>query len=117
MHSRPNAPPNGRLAGIRRTASFVRCKARNVEENAMRKRAIRTLAVLVGVAGFLVAQTKIPEFPGVKPAPVYIGNPATVKPISALPIPQNPFMAPGSWGAVHDDTYASDTYFTGGPLG
>lgn len=83
----------------------------------MRKRAIRTLAVLVGVAGFLVAQTKIPEFPGVKPAPVYIGNPATVKPISALPIPQNPFMAPGSWGAVHDDTYASDTYFTGGPLG
>jgi len=83
----------------------------------MRKRAIRAFAVLVGVAGFLAAQMKIPEQPGVKPAPVYIGNPATVKPISAPAIPQNPFMGLGAWDGPHHDTYSSDTYFTGGPLG
>lgn len=83
----------------------------------MSKRAIRTFAVLVGVAGFLAAQTPILPQPGVKPPPVYIGSPATVKPISAPAIPQNPFMGLGAWSGLHDDTYASDIYFTGGPLG
>jgi hypothetical protein len=50
------------------------------------------------------------------PAP-FIGQEAVAKPIPAPGIPDNPNVSPGSWGAIHDDTYQSDTYFIPGPRG
>jgi hypothetical protein len=86
----------------------------------MFKQAIRVLPLLVGIAGLLAAQPNpvpIPQQPDARPVPVFLGNPAVVQPIAALPIPQNPFMATGAWSNIHNDTYMSDTYITGGPLG
>lgn len=43
--------------------------------------------------------------------------PATAHPVTAKAIPDNPFLLPGSWGCIHDDSYRSDTYAVSGPLG
>jgi len=59
----------------------------------------------------------IPTQEDARPVPEFIGHEATPQPIAAPAIPQNPFMAPGSWSSFHNDTYMSDTYFTSGPLG
>src|SRR5512136_1906792 len=63
-----------------------------------------------------VVPTILPQ-PDARPVPLFIGHEATPKPITSRPIPQNPHMSSGSWSAVHDDTYMSDTYFTPGPVG
>ena len=67
--------------------------------------------------GFPPVPFPIPTQPDAQPVPAYIGNPAVPHPVSALPIPRNPYMAADSWSVVHNDTYMSDTYFTPGPLG
>ncbi len=78
------------------------------------------LALVMGTAG--VAYADSPAFPippqlDAQPVPQFIGNQAVPKPITAPTIPQNPFMAPNGKSNIHDDTYMSDTYTTGGPLG
>lgn len=83
-------------------------------------RIIKALAILGCVAGLLAAQPNpipIPPSGADRPVPSFIGNPAVPHTVTALPIPNNPFMWAGAWSAVHNDTYMSDTYFTGGPLG
>jgi hypothetical protein len=67
--------------------------------------------------GFPPTPTPIPPQPDARPVAAFIGQPAVAHPISTRAIPQNPFMAAGAWSVVHNDTYMSDTYFTGGPLG
>jgi hypothetical protein len=59
----------------------------------------------------------IPQQPGSDSVPQYIGGPAAPAPVDAPPIPWNPFMSPNSWSAIHNDSYASDTYATPGALG
>src|SRR5512137_1434718 len=59
----------------------------------------------------------IPPQPDARLVPLFIGHEASPKPITSRPIPQNPHMSQGSWGVSHADTYMSDTYITGGPLG
>ena len=39
------------------------------------------------------------------------------EPITALPVPEDPYMAPNGRSNIHMDAYQSDTYATGGPLG
>ena len=81
----------------------------------MYKRAIRTFAVLVGVAGFLAAQP-IP-WEGATVLPPYIGAPAKPHPLAPPRVPQNPFLAPNPFNYVHNDPWMSDTYDVAGPLG
>ena len=66
-----------------------------------------------------VPPTPIPLQKGADPVPEFIGREATPHPIDAPSIPQNPHLSTGSWSAIHDDTYMSDTYDGGtlGPLG
>jgi hypothetical protein len=55
--------------------------------------------------------------PGHTP-PAFIGAPATPNPVAGVAaIPQNPYLASNGSSNMHDDTYMSDVYFTGGPLG
>ena len=102
---------------------------------------------VVGVAGFLAAQTGTIEQPGVKPAPAYFGHPAaaagasTTAALTLIPgegstvlppyipppakphplpppqVPQNRFLAPNPFNYVHNDPWMSDTYDVAGPLG
>lgn len=90
----------------------------------MCKQAIKILLILFGVACMLAAQpspipnpVSIPNQPDARPVPLFLGDPAVAQPIAAPAIPQNPFMATGAWGNIHNDSYMSDTYVTGGPLG
>jgi hypothetical protein len=79
---------------------------------------ILTLLVF-GIAAAAYAQnpTPIPQQSGALPVPEFIGSPATPKHIFATTIPRNPYMAPNGQSNTHDDTYGSDTYEVGGPLG
>ena len=49
-------------------------------------------------------------------APVFIGEPASPRPI-AITIPPHPFMAQQGLNAMHADGYSSDVHPGGGPLG
>jgi hypothetical protein len=80
----------------------------------------RAPAILIMIAGLVAAQPNpipIPQQADARPVPVFIGAPAVPRPIAAPTIPQNPFMASGAWSNIHNDSYMSDTYSTGGPLG
>ncbi len=81
--------------------------------------AVMTLAtgIAPASAGDLPNPVPIPRQPGSGGAATYIGAPATAHPVETRAVAQNPFMSPQEWAGVHNDTYASDTYFTGGPLG
>lgn len=77
--------------------------------------------VTLGLAYAASAQTPPIPIPmnttGDKPVE-FIGNKAIPKYIFSSPIPQNPYMDYGSFAAIHNDTYMSDTYPTiSGPLG
>jgi hypothetical protein len=63
------------------------------------------------------AVNPIPRQEGAEAGPLFIGEPATPKPIDALPIPQNRFLAPNGLSNVHNDAYMSDVYGSPGPLG
>lgn len=75
--------------------------------------------LLIGIAFPARAQNPfpIPQPPTNHPLPAYIGGPATPNPVDTSPIPQNPFLAANGTSNCHNDTYMSDVYFTGGPLG
>lgn len=61
---------------------------------------------------------EIPNQQDARAVPEFIGTPAVAEPVVGYrPIPDNPFMWPGAWSAIHNDTYMSDTYTTPGPLG
>lgn len=80
------------------------------------------LLALGGCPGLASAQTlpnpiPIPQQPDALPVPTFIGSPAVPKKIEADPIPQNPYMAAGSWSNAHNDAYMSDLYRIPGPLG
>src|SRR5690242_3818263 len=59
----------------------------------------------------------IPQQPFARPVPEFIGSAAIPNPIPALPLPEDPFMAPNGKSNTHVDAYQSDTYPTAGPLG
>jgi outer membrane protein assembly factor BamB len=54
---------------------------------------------------------------GYREAPKFVGWPAVANPLGAAPVPQHPFMAPNGRNNMHGDSYISDTYRGGGPLG
>ena len=61
---------------------------------------------------------QLPRIPPNHPLPAYIGAPATPNPVVGVAaIPQNPYLAANGRSNIHGDTYMSDLYFTGGPLG
>jgi len=59
----------------------------------------------------------IPQQPFAQPVPDFIGEPATAHPISAKPVPEDPFLAANGRSGIHLDAYQSDTYPFSGPLG
>lgn len=61
--------------------------------------------------------TPIVSIPGSEQPVSYMGAPAIQQPLYPRAVPQNPFMSTNPWGALHNDTYMSDTYTTAGPLG
>ena len=86
----------------------------------MCRQAFTVLVLLVGVAALSTAQsnpTPIPQQPEARAVAPFVGQPAVAHPIAASLVPQNPFMMAGSWSNIHGDSYMSDTYVTGGPLG
>jgi hypothetical protein len=84
----------------------------------------RICILFIGIAFLAYAQLpnpipipQVPTVPPNHPLPAYIGAPATPNPVSTSAIPQNPFLAANGRSYGHNDAYASDIYFTGGPLG
>lgn len=80
------------------------------------------LVILLGIKypayiASLIPVIAIPPQSDAAPVPSFIGHEATPKPIDAPAIPVNAYMSPGSWSAMHNDTYMSDTYPISGPLG
>lgn len=69
------------------------------------------------LASTTLAQSPIPTQQGARPVPDFVGTSALAQPIATRPVPDNPFLAAGSWSNIHDDTYMSDTYAMAGPLG
>jgi hypothetical protein len=59
----------------------------------------------------------IPNQPDAQPVPEFVGSPAVANPVSAMSVPQNPFMGSNPWNCIHNDSYMSDTYPVPGPLG
>ena len=59
----------------------------------------------------------IPSLPTDLLVPRFVGAPATEKPISQRPTPQNPSLAPDGTNTMHNDAYATDAYRVSGPLG
>jgi len=81
------------------------------------------VAVVLGAAPAAFAQSypipavAIPGQKGAEPVEPFIGAAAVAHPVIAPAIPQNPFLLPGPWSSIHNDTYQSDTYPGAGPLG
>lgn len=50
-------------------------------------------------------------------APSFVGDQSTASPITASPVPQNPYLAPNGSNNMHDDPYATDAYTGSGPIG
>lgn len=83
------------------------------------------LIVLLIVAGAsitafaygLIPAFRIPQQTDASPVLPFIGQEVASKPIDAPDIPSNPYMSSGSWNAMHNNTYMSDTYQVSGPLG
>ena len=85
---------------------------------------LRFCILFLGIASLAYAQLpnpipipQVPTIPANHFLPAYIGAPATPNPVSTSAIPQNPNLAANGRSYGHNDTYASDIYFTGGPLG
>ena len=80
---------------------------------------LRIFVLLIGIALLASAQNPvpIPQTPTNHPLPAYIGGPATPNPIDTSAIPQNPNLAAKGNSNCHNDTYSSDVYPGGGPLG
>jgi hypothetical protein len=64
-----------------------------------------------------IPAVQIPNQPGAEPVEQFIGAPAVAHAVSAPAVPQNPFLFPGPWSNLHNDSYQSDTYPGAGPLG
>ncbi|MGH3412727.1 MAG: hypothetical protein ACRDPH_06580 [Marmoricola sp.] len=86
--------------------------------------ALVALVVLAcsGLAGTRPARADTPPVPipsDPRDASVlpFTGNPATPRPLGNVPVPRNPFLAPGRRSSIHDDAYQSDAYARPGPLG
>ena len=81
------------------------------------------VALILGIAPAALAESyPIPAVPvsnqqGAEPVEPFIGAAAVAHPVTAPAIPQNPFLLPGPWSNIHDDTYQSDAYPGAGPLG
>jgi len=76
--------------------------------------AIAALAVLGACA--TATATPIPPGPP-SVAPAFSGAPATAHPATPTIAPQNPFLARNPNNNIHDDTWMTDAYRRGGPLG
>lgn len=59
----------------------------------------------------------VPQKPDALSIIRFIGQPAVPNAVEAPAIPRNPFMAQNGKSNTHNDSYMSDTYVTGGPLG
>ena len=87
------------------------------DTTAAHQRSVRLRARMRGgaVAAALAAALVAACAPSTPP-PDFVGAPASPHPVTAPPVPQNPYMAtPAS--NLHADSYQSDSQPTGGPLG
>ena len=75
------------------------------------------IAAIACVAPALAAPTPIPEGVDLNPPPAFFGAPAVQHPISVLPVPRHPFMAPNDRSNLHNDAYQTDANVGPGPLG
>jgi outer membrane protein assembly factor BamB len=87
-----------------------------------RRRAVVLALVACGLASLLVLRTRTNPQPigqgwGYAGASKFIGQPAVAQPISAVPVPQHPFMAANGRSNMHDDAQDTNTYRVSGPLG
>ena len=69
------------------------------------------------IAPALAGPTPIPDRGPQTGVKDYIGGPATPHKVKAIPVPQNPSLAPNGTSNIHMDSFMSDVYTTGGPLG
>ena len=64
-----------------------------------------------------VPPAPIPEGPQAGSLKVFLGAPATQRPVEAADPPRHPFMAPNSRSNLHVDAYQTDVHQGPGPLG
>lgn len=83
----------------------------------MRMRVVALAAGLLSLMGTGAYADPVPSGPGYPFVPKYIGHAATARPLPGRAVPGNPYMAAPGYGGMHADSYASDTYPFGGPLG
>jgi hypothetical protein len=87
------------------------------------KRAALALALAAGALAVTATSAAAAPIDSTGPAPslpAFEGAAAKARPLPAGKVtaaPQNPFMAPNPNGNVHNDTWMTDTYRRGGPLG
>lgn len=74
-------------------------------------------AIVITYTSGIIPAIRIPQQTDASPVQSFIGQEAAANPIDAPDIPVNPYMSPGSWNAMHNNTYMSDTYQVAGPLG
>ncbi|GAB2777887.1 hypothetical protein GCM10027020_34240 [Nocardioides salsibiostraticola] len=78
--------------------------------------AVSVLGLGAGIAVLPDGVLPVPPGVGALVTPRYLGRPAIPQPIS-LAVPQNPSLATNGTGAMHNDTWSSDTFDTPAPLG
>lgn len=78
--------------------------------------AVSVLALGAGVTVLPDGVLPIPPGAGALVTPRYLGRPAIPQPISWA-VPQNPSLASNGTGAMHNDTWSSDTFDASAPLG
>ncbi len=73
---------------------------------------------MVGIAGMGVASARpVPNQPGHKQIPAFIGKPAVANPVTLPAAPQNPWMSANPGNNIHNDASMTDSYPQSGPLG
>jgi hypothetical protein len=85
----------------------------------------RSRSLLLIPAALLAAATALPAAASADPiapgpsttAPSFIGDPATARAFSPIVAEQNPFMTKNPNSNIHNDTWMSGSYNSGGPLG
>ena len=77
------------------------------------------LSLLCAALAAAPAWSAVPIPPGPFDAtvPQFIGEPVDDRPLAPLDVPTHPFMAPTGRNSMHNDSYATDAYRGGGPLG
>ncbi len=81
--------------------------------------AVALALVLVALLGWFTRDVEgpIPQEASEHVVPAFIGRPAVPQQLEQAPLAEHPFLATNGSNGMHNDSYQSDAYTWGGPLG